>query len=125
MTITLIGAVVAAFSGLIADAFTGNADLANLAGPVGIVSLVGDATDLGFVYLLGFVAFISINLGVLNLLPIPALDGGRLLFLFIEAIKGSPVNYKIVNVIHAVGFVALILLMILVTYNDIVRLITH
>ncbi|MBI2108656.1 MAG: RIP metalloprotease RseP [Parcubacteria group bacterium] len=123
MTVTLIGAIVVAFLGLIADAFKGSADLANLTGPVGIVSLVGDATNLGFAYLLSFVAFISINLGVLNLLPIPALDGGRLLFLIIEAIKGSPVNYKIVNTIHAAGFAILVLLMVLVTYNDIARLI--
>ena len=118
----LIGAVVVAFAGLVADAFKGTADFANLAGPVGIVSLVGDATNLGFVYLLGFVAFISINLGVLNLLPIPALDGGRLLFLFIETIKGSPMNPKIINTVHAIGFVLLILLMVVVTYNDIARL---
>ena len=73
-------------------------------------------------YLLGFVAFISINLGVLNLLPIPALDGGRLLFILIETLKGSPVNPKIVNAVHAIGFALLILLMIFVTYNDIARL---
>ena len=121
-TVMLIGAVVVAFAGLVADAFKGTADFANLAGPVGIVSLVGDATNLGFVYLLGFVAFISINLGVLNLLPIPALDGGRLLFLFIETIKGSPMNPKIINTVHAIGFVLLILLMVVVTYNDIARL---
>ena len=124
-TLSLIGAVFVAFANLIADAFKGTADFADLAGPVGIVSLVGDATDLGFSYLLGFVAFISINLGVLNLLPIPALDGGRLLFLLIEAIKGSPMNYKVVNFTHALSFVILILLMLFVTYNDIVRLITN
>ncbi len=122
MTVTLIGATIAAFGALIADAFRGTADIANLAGPVGIVSLVGDAANLGFVYVLSFVAFISINLGVLNLLPIPALDGGRLLFLAIEAVKGSPINYKIVNMIHAAGFVLLVMLLIFVTYNDVIRL---
>ncbi len=123
MTVVLTGATIAAFADLVKDAFQGEADLKSLAGPVGIVSLVGDATALGFVYLLQFVAFISINLGVLNLLPIPALDGGRLLFLLIEAVKGSRMNYKIVNMIHAVSFVFLVLLMLLVTYNDIVRLV--
>jgi len=122
MTVALTGSVVVAFAGLIADAFAGNADLANLAGPVGIVSLVGDATDLGFAYLISFVAFISINLAVLNLLPIPALDGGRLLFLFIEVIKGSPISPKVVNFAHALGFALLILLMLVVTYNDIAKL---
>jgi len=125
MTVVLTGAVVTAFTGLIADALVGEADIANLAGPVGIVSLVGDATSLGFVYLLGFVAFISINLGVLNLLPIPALDGGRLLFLLIETIKGSPIRPSVVNAAHTIGFALLILLMILVTYNDIARLIAQ
>ncbi|MDP3726208.1 MAG: RIP metalloprotease RseP [bacterium] len=123
MTVFMIYAVIVGFGALVTDAFKGTADFANLAGPVGIVSLVGDATNLGFIYVLQFVAFISINLGVLNLLPIPALDGGRLLFLLIESVKGSPVNYKIVNTIHAVGFIALVLLMVFVTYNDIVRII--
>mgnify|MGYP001582465194 CR=1 FL=1 len=123
MTVTLIIATVSVFAALIVDVFKGTADLQNLAGPVGIISLVGDATNLGFVYVLQFVAFISINLGVLNLLPIPALDGGRLLFLLIETVKGSPVNYKIIKVIHAAGFALLLILMALVTYNDIARLI--
>ncbi len=125
MTVVMIYAVIVGFGALVADAFKGAADFSNLAGPIGIVSLVGDATNLGFIYVLQFVAFISINLGVLNLLPIPALDGGRLLFLLIEVIKGSPVNYKIVNTIHAIGFIALLLLMVLVTYNDIVRIIAN
>lgn len=122
MTLELTAATATAFGDLIVQAFKGTADLSDLAGPVGIVSLVGEAANLGFAYILSFVAFISINLAILNLVPFPALDGGRLLFLLIEAIKGSPVNYKIVNFAHALGFAILILLMVLVTYNDIARL---
>lgn len=67
-------------------------------------------------------AFITINLGVFNLLPIPALDGGRLLFLLIEAVRGKPVSPKYEGYVHALGFVVLFGLMIVVTFNDIVRL---
>ena len=123
LTISLTWATMKGFGNLIADAFRGTADLSGIAGPVGIVGLVGDASDFGFVYLLGFVAIISINLAVLNLVPFPALDGGRLLFLIIEVIKGSPMNPRIVNVIHGVGFIVLIGLLLLVTYHDIVRLV--
>ncbi len=123
MTGGLSWSVAAAFGGLIKDAFTGNVALENLTGPIGIVGLIGDAAGFGFAYLLSFVAFISINLAVLNLLPIPALDGGRLFFLLIEAVKGSRLSPKFVNAAHMVGFVALILFMLAVTYNDIIHLI--
>jgi len=122
LTVVLTISVVVAFAGLIASLFTGGADLSNLAGPVGIVGLVGDAAQFGFIYLLGFTAFISINLAVINLFPFPALDGGRLFFLIIETFKGSPINPKIINRIHITGFVILILLLLLVTYNDIINL---
>lgn len=105
------------------QAITGVADYSQVAGPVGIVDLVGDATTLGFIYVLQFAAFISINLAIINLLPIPALDGGRLLFVAIESIKGSPINPKVAHALNATGFILLILLMIAVTYNDILRLI--
>ncbi len=108
---------------LIVDAFQGQADVSNLTGPVGIVALVGDASTLGVSYLLTFIALISINLGVINLIPFPALDGGRILFLIIEKIKGSPISVKVANTINVVGFGALILLMLFITFKDIVRLI--
>jgi len=103
-------------------AITGVADYANVAGPVGIVGLVGDASNLGYVYLLQFTAFISINLAIINLIPIPALDGGRLLFVLIESIKGSSMNPKVINVANTIGFMLLIVLMIAITYNDILKL---
>lgn len=107
---------------LLADAVSGNADLSQIAGPVGIAGLVGDASALGFVYLLSFTAFISIHLAVLNLIPFPALDGGRLVFVLIEKIKGSPVKPQIFQWVNGIGFLLLIVLMIVVTFNDIARL---
>ncbi|MDQ5883150.1 MAG: regulator of sigma protease [Patescibacteria group bacterium] len=107
---------------LIVDAFRGQADVSNLTGPVGIVSLVGDASNLGVVYLLMFVALISVNLGVINLIPFPALDGGRILFLVIEKIKGGPISPKVSNTLNSVGFLVLIGLMLFITFRDIVKL---
>ena len=124
MTGGIAVSVAYAFFSLIADALTGNADLAHLTGPVGIVGLIGDAAGFGFVYLLSFIAFISVNLAVLNVLPIPALDGGRLFFLAIEAVKGSRLSPRIVNAAHLAGFAVLIVFMLLVTYNDIVHLVS-
>lgn len=106
----------------IAGLFKTGADLSQVAGPVGIVGLVGDATALGFIYLLSFTVVISINLAVVNLIPFPALDGGRILFVIIEYFKGSRVNPKIFNIVNTVGFFILIGLMIIVTWHDIAKL---
>ena len=117
----LIAVAIVTFLG---SALTLSANLSEIAGPVGIVSLVGDASALGFVFILNFTAFSSINLAIINLLPFPALDGGRLLFLLIEVFKGSPIKPSIANALNAVGFALLILLMLVVTYNDIARIIS-
>jgi regulator of sigma E protease len=93
-----------------------------LSGPVGIAVLTNQAANLGFIYLLQLVAIVSLNLTILNLLPFPALDGGRLLFLAIEKIKGSKVNPKIENAFHSIGLVLIFVLFILLTYRDILRL---
>lgn len=108
--------------GLIVDAVSGRGSFDAVAGPVGMVGIVGDAYNLGFVYLLSFAALISINLAIINLLPFPALDGGRLLFVLIEKIKGSPISPKISNTLNMIGFGILILLMIVITYHDITRI---
>ena len=105
-----------------ADAFTGAANLESITGPIGIIGLVGEAARLGLVALAMFTAVISINLAVINLVPFPALDGGRLLFLIIEAIKGSPIRPQVAQIANTIGFALLILLMLVVTYNDIARL---
>ena len=110
------------FWNLIKTAVVGKADMSTLTGPVGIVGVVGDAAKFGFVYLLSFTALISINLAVINLVPFPALDGGRLLFLLIEKIKGSRIKPEIANWVNAVGFGLLMILMVFITYHDIVKL---
>ncbi len=116
-----IGTVVG-FYHLISSAVVGKADMSTLTGPVGIVGVVGDAAKFGFIYLLSFTALISINLAVINLVPFPALDGGRLLFLLIEKIKGSRIKPQIANMVNMIGFALLMLLMVIITYHDIVKL---
>jgi regulator of sigma E protease len=113
---------VVGFYNLIRTALIGQANMSNLTGPVGIVGVVGDAAKFGFVYLLSFTALISLNLAVINLVPFPALDGGRLLFLLIEKIKGSRIKPQIANMVNTVGFGLLMLLMVIITYHDIVKL---
>jgi len=107
---------------LIKEGVAGKGSLSSVSGPVGMVGIVGDAYQFGFVYLLSFAALISINLAIINLIPFPALDGGRLLFLLIEKIKGSPLNSKFANSANMVGFALLIILMIFVTYHDVAKL---
>ncbi|MBU1143165.1 MAG: RIP metalloprotease RseP [Firmicutes bacterium] len=108
--------------GLLFDAKE-NLGLGDLSGPIGIFSLVSSTTSQGFIAILGFTAFLSINIGLLNLLPIPALDGGRLVFLGIEAVTRKPLNRKLENTINNVMFFLLLGLFVFVTYNDILRLI--
>ncbi|HYC83383.1 MAG TPA: site-2 protease family protein [Candidatus Paceibacterota bacterium] len=122
-TAQLIIATVVGLKDFFMSLFTdGKEALSSVTGPIGLVGLVGDASELGLAYLLSFTAFISINLAVLNMVPFPALDGGRLLFLAIEGIKGSRLNPKIANAFNLVGFALLILLMITITISDIGRL---
>ncbi len=115
------GTVVGLYT-LIVTGIQGNGSFSSITGPVGMVGIVGDAYKFGFVYLLSFTALISVNLAIINLIPFPALDGGRLLFLLIEKIKGSRMNIKITNVANMIGFAILIILMLLVTYHDVVKL---
>lgn len=101
---------------------TGKISLTNLSGPIGIFTMVGETAKEGLINLVYLMAIISVNIGFINFLPLPAFDGGRILFLIIEKIKGSPVNPKIENIIHTVGLVLLMLLMVFITYNDILRI---
>jgi len=107
---------------VLGNLFTGGVSVKQLSGPVGIYSVVGEMRKLGVNALLYLLALLSINVGIMNILPFPAFDGGRILFLIIEKIKGSPVSPKVENMIHSIGFILLILLMIYVTFNDILRL---
>lgn len=107
---------------LISKVFVGEASLDNVAGPVGVVKMTAQASSLGFIYILQFLALISLNLVVINLFPFPALDGGRLFFLLIEKIKGSPLPIKFERYTNAAGMVLLLTLMVVITIKDIVRL---
>jgi regulator of sigma E protease len=120
-TIILVGAIVLAFFMMIKNLVMGNGVSADIAGPVGIAALTGQVTRMGFVYVLQFAAILSVNLAIINALPFPALDGGRILFLLIEKIKGSPVKKELEGTIHYIGFMILMLLVLLVTIKDVSR----
>ncbi len=105
----------------IVNLFQGTANFADVAGPIGIAGIVGNAADLGFTYLIMITALISINLGVINLIPFPALDGGRTLFVLIEGVIRRRISMKFTNIVNTVGFALLMLLMIVVTYKDIAK----
>ena len=102
--------------------FTGKVGVDQLSGPVGIFSIVDSQAEQGLEAVLYLVAYLSINVGIINLLPFPAFDGGRILFLFIEKIFRKPVSKKVENIIHSIGFFLIIGLLIFVTFNDILRL---
>ena len=107
---------------LIIQSFNGTADFTQVAGPIGIVGMVGDAAAFGLTALLTFTAVISLNLAVINMLPFPALDGGRLVFVAIEAVTGKDIPPQWTGYINLVGFLLLLTLMVAVTYNDILNL---
>lgn len=101
--------------------FKGKVSTKDLSGPIGVIHEVGVAAKLGIFNLLYLLGFISVNLGFFNLLPIPALDGSRIIFLLIELVRGKPIDPDKEGLIHLVGFVLLISLMLLVTYRDIIK----
>ncbi len=102
-------------------AFRGQVSTKDLSGPVGVIYTIGEAAKYGFINLIYLMGFISVNLGFFNLLPLPALDGSRIVFLFIEIIRGKAIDPEKEGFIHFIGFVLLILLMITVTYSDVIR----
>ncbi len=105
------------------DLLCGKYGLSAVSGPVGVTATIGTAAKMGLVNLLPIMSLITVNLGIFNLLPIPALDGGRLMFILFEMITGKPVPQKYESIIHAVGFALLIGIMLLVTAKDIFGLI--
>jgi regulator of sigma E protease len=121
MTFRIVILIVTTFYDIIKSLLVGQKVAVDVTGPIGIAVVAKQFTDLGFVYILQFIALLSINLGIINALPFPALDGGRILFILIEKIKGSPVSQKVEQMIHNFGFMFLILLMILVTFHDVLR----
>jgi regulator of sigma E protease len=104
--------------------FTGKVQVGELSGPVGIVQQLDNSARAGLRYLLMLTGVLGINLAIVNLLPIPALDGSRLVFLLLEGVRGKPINPEKENIIHLVGFALLMGLVLLITYNDIVRLVS-
>ncbi len=119
----LILAMILALYGIVKNLLFGKAAGVEIAGPVGIAVLTKQAAELGLVYILQFTAILSINLGIINAFPFPALDGGRILFIIIEKIKRSPVSQKTEQAFHAIGFALLIALMIFITFRDILNVI--
>jgi len=108
--------------GLFRDLVTKGQVSGDVTGPVGIAVLTGRVARLGIAHLLQFAAAISVNLALINIFPIPALDGGRILFIIIEKIKGHPVSRTIEQKIHQVSFALLLTLMLLITVRDVIRL---
>lgn len=106
---------------LIGQLFAGGKPAMDVAGPIGIAIMTKQVSALGLTYLLQFTAVLSINLGIINILPFPALDGGRILFILIEKIKGSPVNQKFEQMANSIGFALLLLLMVVVTFRDFIQ----
>ncbi|MDK2945679.1 M50 family metallopeptidase [Geotoga petraea] len=106
---------------VIKQLFTGQTNTNEIAGPIGIATIIGQASKAGFESILNILALITINLGVINILPLPALDGGRIIFSLYEIIARRKVNPKIESLIHAIGFIILMGLMIFIAFNDITR----
>jgi regulator of sigma E protease len=124
LTAIEVSSIAQGIYGFIVGAFKGQSGLlSQITGPVGIEGMVGQASSMGISYLLGFIALISINLAMLNLVPFPALDGGRILFVLIETVIRKRIKPAIANWANTIGFVLLIALMLFVTYKDILRLI--
>lgn len=117
-----IGAIMLMMLDVIGKLVAGNKTGLEVTGIVGIASYTGKIIPLGFSFLLRFAAILSVNLGIVNILPFPALDGGRVLFVLLEKIKGSPVSQKVEHFFHTAGFLILITLMVVVTYFDLVRM---
>ncbi len=106
-----------------ADLIKGTVHMSDMSGPVGIVNEIGSAAKQGILDVIYLAGLISINLGVVNLFPLPALDGGRIIFVIIEVIRRKPVDRNKEGLVHLIGFALLILLMIFITYADIMKLV--
>jgi regulator of sigma E protease len=122
-TVASTGDIFAALGGLIANIFTHKSVGAAVSGPIGIAVVTGQVAKMGFAHILQFAAMLSLNLAVLNVLPIPALDGGRIGFLLIEAIRRKKGSVRFESTVHALGFALLMLLVVFVTFKDILGLV--
>ncbi len=120
-TTILSARVLEALYTLLANLITQGKVSADLSGPIGVAVITGQVAEMGFIYLLQFAAILSINLGIINILPFPALDGGRLLFIVIEKIRRKKVSEKIEGIAHNVGFILLMALVVVITYRDVLK----
>lgn len=107
------------------DLISGKFGISAVSGPVGVTTTIGQAAKMGLMNILPIMALITVNLGIFNLLPVPALDGGRLLFLFFEMVTGKKIAKKYEGIIHAVGLILLLALMVVITFKDIWQLIVR
>lgn len=119
--VRIIKATLLAIVRMVANIFTSHRAPQEVTGPVGIFFLTREIVKLGSPFVLIFIGFLSLSLAIINILPFPALDGGRLLFLGIEKIRGKRISPRVENITHLVGFVVLITLIIFVTYYDLMR----
>mgnify|MGYP001610324152 FL=1 len=120
-TASLTFEIIKAFCLLIKNLVIHQTLTADVAGPIGIAVITKQMINLGFIYIILFTAMLSLNLAIINFLPFPALDGGRMVFLIIEKIRRKPIDQKIENISHNIGFALLMLLVVIVTYQDIVK----
>ncbi|EKE20740.1 MAG: hypothetical protein ACD_7C00497G0013 [uncultured bacterium] len=118
-TITIL--IITTLGSLLAQFLSGTKPAMDVAGPIGIAIMTKQVSALGFTYVLQFAAMLSINLAIINILPFPALDGGRIFFILIEKLKGSPVNHKFENMANSIGMLLLLLLMVVVTFHDFIQ----
>lgn len=123
-TISAFETVVSSLWQLLASVFQGAPDLQDIVGPVGLVSVVGGAAQNGAGEVLALAGFIAVNLAIINLIPIPALDGGRLVIVFFELVTRRQAPRLVIQILNTIGIAIIILLMITVTYHDIARLLT-
>lgn len=115
---TIIQSMLVTLGGL----FTGKLSISALSGPVGMYQVVGESVKYGLSQMMYLIALLSINVGFLNILPFPAFDGGRIFFMIIEKIKGSKINPKLENTMNNIGFILLMVLMVYITFQDIIKL---
>jgi len=121
-TVRAIEMTVLGFYNLLKNLFVSHMVPAEVSGPIGIFGITSTAVKLGFAYVLGLLILLTVNLGIINIFPFPALDGGRLIFLIVEKIRGKKVAENVEGIIHSIGFFLLIALIILVTIRDIIKL---
>ncbi len=121
-TFQKFGSIMHSMALTVGGLITGKISLNALSGPVGVYQVVDEAKNVGIDYLVYLIAFLSINVGFINILPFPAFDGGHIFFVLVEKLKGSPVDAKFEGICHTIGFILLIILMVVITIHDIIRL---